>query len=127
MPAIVPQLPVADVIATQHYYRDVLGFRIGWLWDNDFGAVLNDEVEIFFSKEEKPATGFTIYLFVENADALHEAYTASGADIVEPISSTPWGMREFVVRDINGHLLRIGHGEKGTAEIERFQVGESIK
>jgi uncharacterized glyoxalase superfamily protein PhnB len=105
----------------------VLGFRIGWLWDNDFGAVLNDEVEIFFSKEEKPQSGFTIYLFVDNADALHETYTASGADIVEPIYSTPWGMREFVVRDINGHKLRIGHGEKDTADIERFQTGESIK
>jgi catechol 2,3-dioxygenase-like lactoylglutathione lyase family enzyme len=28
----VPELPVADVEKAQHYYRDVLGFEIGWLY-----------------------------------------------------------------------------------------------
>jgi len=30
---LVPELPVADVAATQRWDRDVLGFRIEWIWD----------------------------------------------------------------------------------------------
>jgi len=28
----VPELPVADVECAQQYYRDTLGFEIGWLY-----------------------------------------------------------------------------------------------
>ena len=36
----VPELPVADVESAQQYYRDVLGFEIGWLYPGgDIGAV----------------------------------------------------------------------------------------
>ena len=36
----VPELPVADVERAQHYYRDTLGFEIGWLDPSrEIGAV----------------------------------------------------------------------------------------
>lgn len=69
----------------------------------------------------------TLSLFVVDADAVHEACVAQGADIVVSIDSKPWRMREFMLRDINGHLLRTGHGEKLVSEIERFQVNESAE
>ena len=122
---LVPELPVADVAAAQAYYRDMLGFRTDWIWDDDFGSVSNGEARIFFARKAIPVSGFTLYLFVEDADAVYDACTSTGAEVVEPIASMPWGMREFVVRDINGHLLRIGHGEESIPEIERFHTGES--
>ncbi len=36
---ITPQLPVADVRATQAYYRDMLGFNIAWIWQEEYCAV----------------------------------------------------------------------------------------
>ena len=39
-----PELPVADVRATQAYYRDALGFRIAWLYEESYGAVYNGKL-----------------------------------------------------------------------------------
>ena len=36
---ITSQLPVADVRATQAYYRDMLGFNIAWIWQEEYCAV----------------------------------------------------------------------------------------
>jgi predicted enzyme related to lactoylglutathione lyase len=124
---LVPELPVADVTSTQQFYRDKLGFHIDWIWDNDFGAVTNGHTQIFFSKSENPFSDCTLYIFVENADTLYDACTTAGVEIVTPIESVPWGMREFVIRDINGHKLRIGHGEKTLGEIERFHITDSVE
>ena len=43
-----------------------------------------------------------------DVDALHKEYQASGADITQPPTDKPWGMREMLVKDIDGHVLRIG-------------------
>lgn len=48
------------------------------------------------------------YVFVDDADALHAEYAARGAVFTRPLGDTPWGMREFVLRDIDGRLLAFG-------------------
>lgn len=51
----VPELPIADVERAQQYYRDVLGFDIGWLDPSkEIGAVSRGEVAIFFRKRPPP-------------------------------------------------------------------------
>ena len=37
---------------------------------------------------------------------------ARGADVAERIASRFWGMREFSVRDLDGNVVRIAHGER---------------
>ena len=115
-----PQFPVSDVPKTQAYYRDVLGFSINWIWEDTFGSVGNGEVEIFFCKQDDPQTGFSCYLFVQNADATYEEHKSRGARIIEEPTSRSWGMREYVLEDNNGHFLRIGHGEKKVDEVKKF-------
>jgi catechol 2,3-dioxygenase-like lactoylglutathione lyase family enzyme len=45
----VPELPVEDVERAQEYYRDILGFKIGWLYPGkEIGAVSRGDVVIFF-------------------------------------------------------------------------------
>lgn len=39
------------------------------------------------------------YVYVEDPDALFAEYEQAGADIVEPVASRAYGMRDFVVRD----------------------------
>ena len=108
---VTPQLPVRDVRETQAYYRDVLGFKIAWIYGEEYGAVYNGTTEIFFSREEGSFEPVWNFVRVENADASLESYRARGAKIVEEIASHPWGMREFTVEDNNGHRFRIGHSE----------------
>ena len=115
-----PQFPVVDVSDTMEYYRDVLGFSINWIWEGTFGSVGNGEVEIFFCKQDDPPRGFGCYLCVPNADATYEEHKSRGAKIIKEPCSQPWGMREYVLEDNNGHFLRIGHGEKKARESNKF-------
>lgn len=108
---ITPQLPVRNVRETQAYYRDVLGFNVAWIFDEDYGAVYNGTTEVFFSESTEPFEPVWHFVRVDDADAVLAAYRARGAKIVEDIASHPWGMREFTVEDNNGHRFRIGHSE----------------
>src|SRR4051794_24842782 len=51
-----PVFPVADVVATVGYYRDVLGFREGWTWGEppDFGGVRWGKIGVMFSIPSEP-------------------------------------------------------------------------
>jgi hypothetical protein len=51
--APVGELPVVDVVRAQEYYRDALGFEIGWLEpDKGIGAVVRDKATIFLRRRE---------------------------------------------------------------------------
>ena len=112
-----PVLPVADVAATAEYFRRVLGFDIDFLegeppihgrvhkGDGDWGQ----PVYIHLSKtapEDVRASGELRIHVGRDLDGLFEAYRDLGVDIVFPPVSQPWGLREFALREINGHILR---------------------
>lgn len=120
--SLAPQLPVADVGRALAYYRDVLGCRIAWIWEDSYAAVFNGDTAIHFVKADHPRPGAGCYVYVPSADELYARYRAAGADVVEDLASKPWGMREFAVRDPDGHVLRIGHGEKTVAGIPQFRT-----
>jgi uncharacterized glyoxalase superfamily protein PhnB len=113
-----PQLPVRDVREAQAYYRDVLGCKIAWIYQEEYGAVYNGRTEIFFSREFEAFSPSWHFVRVENADLVLEVLSGRGANIVEGIAAHPWGMREFTIEDLNGHRFRIGHSE-GAVEPSR--------
>jgi len=66
----VPELPVADVEEAQRYYRDVLGFEIGWLYPgNGIGSVSRGTAAIFFRRREEPFEPAIHWVFAEDIDA----------------------------------------------------------
>jgi catechol 2,3-dioxygenase-like lactoylglutathione lyase family enzyme len=108
-----PIFPVADVIATVRYYREVLGFREGWTWGEppDFGGVRWGKVGAMFALQSRSDANFGGQwhsFFVEGIDALHDFHSRNGAAICSPLGAKPWGLREYTVRDLNGHYLRFG-------------------
>jgi uncharacterized glyoxalase superfamily protein PhnB len=110
---ITPQLPVRDVVAAQQYYRDVLGFHVGWTSpDGSFGAVYLGTTELFLARSDSIAPA-TCCVRVEDVDAVYAAYQASGAKIVDELEVKPWSMREFSVEDDSGHRFRIGQSTLG--------------
>jgi len=106
---VTPELPVADVRVTQAYYRDVLGFRIAWLYEEEYGAVYQGKTEVFLRRETGPIERCCVFVRVANADRVLACYREREARIVAEIDSKPWGMREFTVEENNGHRFRIGH------------------
>jgi uncharacterized glyoxalase superfamily protein PhnB len=45
---------------------------------------------------------------VEDVDALYERAKAAGAEIVMEIADQPYGSRDFICRDPEGHLWSLG-------------------
>lgn len=117
-----PVLPVHDVVATIRYYQDVLGFPTQWQWGDppDIGAVSWHGAHIQFLKHEKLATasvGNSVWMRLKYIDQLYKLHLERKADIVDPLQRQPWGMDQYVVRDINGfYLCFAGHsGEHETS------------
>jgi hypothetical protein len=60
------------------------------------------------------------YVYVEDPDALCAEFEESGADIVDPVASRPYGMRDFVVRDPDGHRFTLGCGEEALRDVADY-------
>jgi uncharacterized glyoxalase superfamily protein PhnB len=107
----VPQLPVEDVEKAQLYYKEVLGFDILWIEpDKYIGAVGRESTTIFFACTSKPIEPNIHWIFAEDVDLTYAEFKNRGADIIEDIDNKPWNIRQFAIRDLNGHVFYIHHG-----------------
>ena len=114
-----PVLAVPDVRATAEYYRDKLGFAIGFLfgepptyaglWLGTWTAT-GANIHLWRTvRRYRPCTEFpSISMSAPAIDELHATYKARGVDMQGDVVQQPWGMREFAIRDCNGYLLRFG-------------------
>jgi uncharacterized glyoxalase superfamily protein PhnB len=105
---ITPIFAVHDVEASIAYYLERLGFTNCWRWEEPptFGGVSRDDIEIFFCKDCQGSAGTWVSVWVDDVDALYEAFQARGAEIHQPPTNFPWGVREMNVGDPDGHRLR---------------------
>jgi uncharacterized glyoxalase superfamily protein PhnB len=105
-----PVLEVSDVRRAIAYYRDMFGLTPSWTWEDRLGGVHTDHssIEIYLSRAERPSPS-RLAVFVDGADAAHERYRTSGAEIVDELKTQPWGLRGFTVRDPDGNLVDIAH------------------
>ncbi len=100
----VPELPVADVEQAQQYYRDVLGFEIGWLYPGkEIGAVSRGNAVIFFRRRQGTFEPAVHWVFAGDIDAAYAELRSSGARIAEPLEKKPWGLTQFTLEDLAGH------------------------
>ena len=108
----IPILCVRNFAASMKHYCDVLGFHKHWDWGEPptFGSVSRGGVEFFLGEQCQGQPGTWIYLTVSDVDALHRELQARGAKIRETPNDKPWHMREMLVEDPDGHVLRFGHG-----------------
>src|ERR1700733_7203228 len=106
---LVPELPVIDVERAQRHYRDALGFEIGWLHPDGIGAASRGNVAIFFRKTTPPFEAAVHWVFAEDIEATYNELKSLGANIVEPLEKKPWGLRQFTVKDIDGHRFYFHH------------------
>lgn len=115
---IAPQFFTTDLRATLAYYRDTLGFSCLGTWGTPpvYAIVARDEHRIHFRVAAPPTPNpdkyveelLDAYLFVQDADALHAEYASRGVEFTRALGNTPWGLREFVLKDCDGRLLAFG-------------------
>ncbi|HEY6974914.1 MAG TPA: VOC family protein [Chitinophagaceae bacterium] len=100
-----------DVTRSVAYYMEKLGFDEKWEWDSPptFGGVVKDDVEIFFCRKAQGNPGTWLCVVVDNVDEYYESIKDKGAKIVALPESKEWNMREMLVEDLDGHIIRFGH------------------
>lgn len=115
---IAPQFFTTAMSATLTYYADTLGFQCVGTWGDPtvYAIVMRDDCAIHFRLAEPPTPNpdkyreelLDAYLFVQDADALHAEYAIRDVEVTRGLDNTPWGTREFVVKDCDGRLLAFG-------------------
>jgi catechol 2,3-dioxygenase-like lactoylglutathione lyase family enzyme len=103
-----PILSVANLHASQRYYRDQLGFKIDWDHGDppDFGSVSRGDTQIFMCQRCQGHFGGWMWVFAKNVDKLHEELRGRGAIIKMPPTNMEWGAREMHVADPDGNVIR---------------------
>ncbi|MBO6759126.1 MAG: VOC family protein [Roseibium sp.] len=111
-----PILQVRDVNHSVAFYCDKLGFFSHGTWGDgpDFAIVQNGDVTIALDRAQAdgpvPANHYwAAYIYVADADALCARYRSNGVEIVREPEDAFYGLRDFDVRDPDGHILAFGH------------------
>src|SRR6266566_6352368 len=105
---VAPIFPVRDLTASlAHYQR--LGFDTREYDGGRYGYATRDGIEIHLGTvlEGRPWTGHSAYLWVDDADALAQAWRAAGAEVHLP-EDTEWNQHEGAHVDPDGNVLRFG-------------------
>jgi catechol 2,3-dioxygenase-like lactoylglutathione lyase family enzyme len=120
-------LYAGDVPAAVDFYTNKLGFSLGFTWGEPttMAGVNLGEVQIFL-QQGTPAPGVCrVHFVVGDADELFEFQRANGVEVVTPPGDRFYGVRDYAVRDLDGHILEFGHSIYNVGppvEIERVDV-----
>lgn len=120
-------LRVADLAAAVEFYVQRLGFVHAFSWGEPPGmaGVNLGDSQVFLETGTPASHGCSLYFVIGNADELYEFHRAQGAEVVEAPGDRPYGIRDYTVRDLDGHTLSFGHRLPECApplEIERVDV-----
>jgi len=90
------------------FYRDVLGLELTTLAPEYELAILGKGgAEIAVVKNVNPVSQVA-YLYVKGVDDLYAICQAKGAEISQELATHPYGMRDFVLKDPDGHVIGVG-------------------
>lgn len=104
-------LAVHDLVRSTDYWRDVLGWKLEFEDPGNWSFMFRDRVGVHIGECKDalaPAAlgdhSYFGYIVLDDVDAYHAEIAAKGADCRAP-EDKPWGMREMVVRTIDGHRI----------------------
>jgi catechol 2,3-dioxygenase-like lactoylglutathione lyase family enzyme len=119
---LTPNLVVADIERSLTFYRDILGFTVSatvpdaspfvfaWMKGGDTDIFLNQHLtpqpgqpDLFAG--EKIGGTMSMYLVIEGIGEVLKKVEAHGIEIVIPLHTEFYGMKEFAVRDPDGYLI----------------------
>lgn len=124
---VIPGLRYRNAAAAIDWLCQVLGFERHAIYEGENGAIAHAEltyengmIMLGTGKDDEYGRSFvtpaevggketrSTYIVVSDADAAHARAAAAHAKIVRPLQDTPYGSREFTVRDPEGHSWSVG-------------------
>jgi len=125
----IPQLRTTNLAESIRFYTTKLGLTLEFQYQ-DFYAGIRAGRQVFQLKlvdETDPSisfvdTGDHFHLYLETSDAAGtaEALKKQGVRLAKDVHETPWGTREFVIKDDQGHTLYFGEHREGTTMNRRL-------
>ncbi len=124
---IFPGLRYRNASAAIDWLCRVFGFERHAVHGGPNGIILHAELALGngmillgSGKDDEPGQGFktpaelggietrSVYIVVPDADAAHTRAVAAGANVTIPLHDTPYGSRDFTVKDPEGHSWYVG-------------------
>jgi catechol 2,3-dioxygenase-like lactoylglutathione lyase family enzyme len=115
--SVIPQLRTTDLDASIRFYTTLPGFELAFQYE-DFYAGIRAGTQVFHLKlvdAKDPSIEIVdrdehlhLYFVTPDIDAAAVAVRAAGVEFTKGVHETPWGTREFVIRDDQGHTLYFG-------------------
>ena len=115
-----PYFPVANVEQSRAFYEQKLGFRCEYgggtplqfaICSRDGFAIMLrqvSEAKLIVPNEKQGGT-WDAFFWVNDAPTLHAELKSKGVDIVYgPLIQEAYQMKEFAIRDSDGHMLGFG-------------------
>src|SRR5262249_24304138 len=109
-----------DILKSAEYFRDKVGFTEQNLYGSptNFAIIRRDGFALMLAQlppgktdvpySEMVSQTWNVYFWVDDADALDDEFQQSGAIIDYTIYTTPWGIREFGIQDLDDHDIAFG-------------------
>jgi catechol 2,3-dioxygenase-like lactoylglutathione lyase family enzyme len=114
---VIPQLRTTDLKSSIRFYTTKLGLQLEFQYQ-DFYAGIRAGNQVFHLKlvdEKDPSIQFVedgehfhLYLETNDVASAAAALKANGVSLVKDVHDTPWGTREVVIKDDQGHTLYLG-------------------
>jgi hypothetical protein len=141
----VPMIHVPDVLATVEWYKGI-GFTVDNTYGNDgdgfsFAVLSFGDTQVMFnqggSSSESKRREVDLYVYTEGVDQLYEQLKEK-VDVVEGPHNTFYGMREFILRDLNRFWITFAQvsvfiklmsavQENNIEAVRAILAGESLK
>jgi catechol 2,3-dioxygenase-like lactoylglutathione lyase family enzyme len=111
---LTPQLRTTDLEGSIRFYVEKLGFRLGFRWADFYAGICAGEAELHLKRIDAPdpsiahvAEGDHVHLYfhVDDLDALLAGLSERDVPVLAGPVERPWGTREIVLRDDQGHTL----------------------
>jgi len=125
--AVIPALRYRNAPAAIDWFCQVIGFARHAIHEGENGTIGHAELSLGSgmimlgsTRDDEYGRSFTspaelggvetrgAYIVVPDADAVHARAVAAGAEIIRPIQETPYGSREFALKDPEGHSWSVG-------------------
>ena len=106
---ISPVFFVTDVSTSLAFYRERLGFDIGWAWGDPptHANVCRGRISINLTSNPSAAGGAQAYVSLKGVDAYFAELRERNVALGE-LADRPYGMRDFAVIDPNENRLVFG-------------------
>lgn len=121
--AVSAVVTVSDVGAALAFYRDRLGCSLQWQDDPahpNYAIVFRGPLSLHLQPASRNAGAHAalgksaLYVWVDDAVALHAELASAGVAIAVPLCETPYGTREFALRDPDGNGLSFAENISGS-------------